>query len=149
MPTRLDFNPLVDAPVEELFDLMADPETEVDWNPDAIDVRRIDQGAVGPGAEWQGRYKGMGSLRIKLDEHERPHRLAFSIEGDRMDMHWTFTFAPDGTGTRLEAEAELQPKGAMRLMTPLFGPMMRRTFAKRPAQLAAGIAARRSGQQSA
>src|SRR3989442_1383189 len=58
MPTRLDINTRVDAPIEELFDLMADPETEVDWNPDAIEVRRIDQGAIGPGAEWQGRYRG-------------------------------------------------------------------------------------------
>jgi uncharacterized protein YndB with AHSA1/START domain len=146
MPKRLDINARVDAPIEELFDLMADPETEVDWNPDAVEVQRIDQGAIGPGAEWRGRYKGMGSMRIKLDEYQRPHRLAFSIDGDRMDMHWTFTFAPEAAATRLGAEAQLQPKGAMRLMSPLLGPMMRRTFSKRPAQLAAGIAARRSRQ---
>ena len=149
MPTRLDINARVDAPIEELFDLMADPETEVDWNPDAVEVRRIGQGAIGPGAEWQGRFKGMGSMQIKLDEYERPHRLAFSINGNRMDMHWTFTFAPDAGATRLAAEAELQPKGAMRLMSPLIGPMMRRAFSKRPAQLAAGVAARRSRQPQA
>ena len=90
-----------------------------------------------------------GVLDGKLRQHERPHRLAFSINGNRTDMHWTFTFAPDGTATRLAAEAELQPKGAMRLMTPLLGPMMRRTFSKRPAQLAAGVAARRSRQPQA
>ncbi len=31
----------------------------------------------------------------------------------------------------------------MRLMGPFMGPMMRRTFSKRPAQLAAGVAATR------
>jgi hypothetical protein len=123
--------------------------TEVDWNPDAIEVHRIDQRAVGPGAEWQGRYKGMGSMGIKLDEYERPQRLVFSITGNRIDMHWAFGFVPDGAGTQLTAVAELQPKGVMRLMTPFFGPMMRRTFSRRPAQLAAGIAARRSQQPQA
>lgn len=29
MPTRLDINTRVDAPIEELFDLMADPETRL------------------------------------------------------------------------------------------------------------------------
>ena len=47
MAARLEFSPRVDAPVDELFDLMADPETEVDWNPDAIDVRRLDDGSLG------------------------------------------------------------------------------------------------------
>jgi hypothetical protein len=39
---------------------------------------------------------------------------------------------PIGATTRLVAETELQPKRVMRLMSSLFGPMMRRTFAKRP-----------------
>ncbi len=149
MATRLDINVRVDAPVEDLFDLMADPATEVDWNPDAIEVQRVGQRALGPGAEWQGRYKGMGSMRIKLDEYQRPQRLVFSISGNRMDMHWAFAFVPDGAGTQLTAVAELQLKGVMRLMTPLLRPMMRRTFSRRPAQLAAGVAARRSRQPQA
>jgi uncharacterized protein YndB with AHSA1/START domain len=149
MPTRLEISEQVDAPIDDLFDLMADPETEVDWNPDAIEVRRVDQGAIGPGAEWQGRYKGMGSMQIKIDEYQRPSRVAFSITGSRMDMRWTFSFAPEGAATRLTAEAELAPKGPMRLMSPLLGPMMRRTFAKRPAQLGAGVAARRRRQPPA
>jgi uncharacterized protein YndB with AHSA1/START domain len=139
----------VDAPIEQLFDLRADPETEVDWNPDAIEVRSVGEGAIAPGAERQGRYKGVGSMQITLAEYERPRRLAFSINGNRMDMHWTFTFVPDGATTRLGADAELWPKGAMRLMSPLFGPMMRRTFSKRPAQLTAGVAAPRSRQPRA
>ena len=149
MAARLEFNPRVEAPVDELFDLMADPETEVDWNPDAADVRRIDDGPLGPGARWRGRYKGIGAIDIRLDEYERPTRLVFSITGNRMDMHWTFTFAPEDTGTELRATAELEPKGAMRLASALLGPMMRCTFAKRPAQLAAGVAARRSREPQA
>ena len=49
-------------------------------------------------------------MRIRLDEHERPRRLGFSITGDRMDMRWAFTFTPDGGATRLAAAAEPRPK---------------------------------------
>jgi uncharacterized protein YndB with AHSA1/START domain len=133
----------VDAPPEELFDLMADPATEEDWNPDALEVQRLDDGSIGPGAEWQGRYRGIGPMRIRLDDYERPTRLGFSIVGDRLDMRWTFEFAAAGSGTEVAAHAEMNPKGAMRLLSPVFGPMMRRTFSRRPGQLAAGVAARR------
>ena len=143
MPT-IDINTRIDAPVDELFDLMADPATEERWNPDALEVRRIDNGPIGPEAQWQGRYKGMGSMHITLVEYERPTRLVFAITGSRMDMHWTFTYAPAGTATELAAAAQLRPKGAMRLLSPLLGPMMRRTFSKRPAQLAAGVVAQRA-----
>jgi len=132
----------IDAPVDDLFDLMADPATEESWNPNALEVRRIGQGPVGPGAEWQGRYNGMGSMRITLDGCERPTRLVFSISGSRMDMRWVFAFTPDGTGTRLVAEAELRPRGAMRLRSPLLVSLMRRTL--RPAPRAA-----RSGRRGA
>jgi hypothetical protein len=55
---------------------------------------------------------------------------------------WTFDYSPSGeSGTHVDAHAEIQPKGAMRLMGPLVGPMIRRTFSQRPAQLEAGLAA--------
>jgi uncharacterized protein YndB with AHSA1/START domain len=139
MAKRIDIDTRVDAPREELFDLMADPSLEERWNPDAQEVRRLDDGPLGPGSQWIGQYRGMGEMRITLERYERPSALSFAIAGSRMDMHWTFGFTPEGEGTRLRADAELEPKGAMRILGPVFGPMMRKTFAKRPAQLAAGV----------
>ena len=136
----------VDAPPNELFDLMADPENETSWNPDALEVRRVDHGPLGPGSEWEGRYRGMGSMRVRLDEYERPRRLVFSTIGPRMDMRWAFTFSPEGAGSYLAAEAELTPKGAMRLMSPVLTPMLRRKFSQRPAQLSVGVDASRPQQ---
>jgi uncharacterized protein YndB with AHSA1/START domain len=144
MATQLSLTMDLDEPPEAIFDLMADCGTEPVWNPDALEVKRIDEGPIGPGAEWDGRYKGMGTMRIRLDEYERPSHLRFSITGNRMDMRWTFDFSsPAESTTRVDAHAEIQPKGPMRLMGPLMGPMMKRTFSKRPAQLASGVAATR------
>jgi Polyketide cyclase / dehydrase and lipid transport len=119
---------------------MADVGNEPLWNPDALEVKRVDDGPIAPGAEWDGRYKGMGTMRVRLDEYERPRRLKLTTTGDKMDMQWTFDYSsPDGSKTHVEAHAQIQPKGAMRLMGPLMGPMIRRTFAKRPAQLETGL----------
>lgn len=144
MGARLDMRADVDAPPEELFDLMADPENETSWNPDVLEVRRLGDGPLAPGAEWEGRYKGLGWMRIRLDEYERPRRLVFSTTGDRMDMRWAFTFSPRNAGAQIAAEAQAVAKGALRVISPLLGPMLRRTFSRRPAQLAAGVRARRS-----
>src|SRR5436190_11985815 len=142
MATRLDLTMDVDEPPEAVFDLMADAANEPVWNPDALDVKRVDDGPLGPGAEWAGRYKGMGTMNVRIDEYERTKRLKFTTTGIRMDMQWTFEYSPAGESrTHVDAHAEIQPKGPMRLMGPLMGPMIRRTFSKRPAQLAAGLAA--------
>jgi Polyketide cyclase / dehydrase and lipid transport len=140
MATRLDLAIDLDEPPEAVFDLMADVGNEPLWNPDALDVKRVDDGPLAPGAEWEGRYKGMGTMRVRLDEYERPRRITFTTTGDRMDMRWAFDYSPAGeSSTHVDAHAEIQPKGAMRLMGPLIGPMIRRTFSKRPAQLEAGL----------
>ena len=140
MATRLHLTLDLDECPEAVFDLMADVGNEPLWNPDALDVKRVGDGPLAPGAEWDGRYKGMGTMRVRLDEYERPTRLKFTTTGNKMDMQWTFDYSSQGgSKTHVDAHAEIQPKGAMRLMGPLMGPMIRRTFAKRPAQLEAGL----------
>ena len=142
MATQLDLTMDVAEPPEAVFDLMADCSNEPLWNPDALEVTRIDDGLVAVGAEWEGRYKGMGNMRIRLDEYERPTRLKFTTSGDKLDMRWTFDYSPSGASTtHVDAHAEIQAKGPMRLMGPLLGPMIKRTFSKRPAQVQAGLVA--------
>ena len=142
MATRLDLALDVDEPTEAVFDLMADVANEPLWNPDALDVKRLDDGPLAVGAEWEGRYKGMGTMRVRLEEYERPTRIKFVTTGNKMDMRWTFDYSsPAPSKTHVDAHADIQPKGPMRLMGPLMGTMIKRTFAKRPAQLAAGMAA--------
>jgi Polyketide cyclase / dehydrase and lipid transport len=143
---KLGMSSRVEAPPEELFDLLADPGHETLWNPDVVEVHRLDAGPIGVGSRWQGRYKGIGTMDITLREYERPHRLAFAVSGSRMDMSFAFALAPADTATNLVSDADIRPKGAMRLMSPLVGPMMRRTFAKRPAQMAEGVAKLRAAR---
>jgi hypothetical protein len=36
----------------------------------------------------------MGAMRIRLEEIDRPNRIAFSTTGPRMDMQFSFDFGP-------------------------------------------------------
>jgi uncharacterized protein YndB with AHSA1/START domain len=139
MATLLKYEMTIDASVREIFNLLADVANEPIWHPDVIEVRRLTAGSLGRGSQWQARYRGIGEMAVRLEEYEPYTRLAFSTTGPRMDMRLAFDFAPDGPRSRVEAEGELQPKGAMKLLSPLIGPMIRRTFAERPAQITAGI----------
>lgn len=134
----------IDAPTAEVFDFMADPENEMGWNPDIKSIRRLGSGPIGVGTEWEGVYRGMGKMRVRIEEYDRPRRLAFTTSGPRLDMRFAFDFAPDPSRAELTADAEMRPKGLTKLMTPLFAPMMRRTFSRRPAQMEDAIRRRHS-----
>jgi hypothetical protein len=138
-----------DASVNDVFDFLADCENERAWNPDLKDIRRITSGPLGAGTEWDGTYRGMGTMRIRLDDYTPNRRLAFTTTGSRMAMSFVFTFTGDDRHTQAAIDADVTPKGAMRLVAPLLGPMMRRTFARRPTQMREGLAtfrAQRAGR---
>lgn len=133
-----------EAPVADVFDFLADCENERAWNPDLKEIRRVSPGPLGAGTEWEGTYRGMGTMRIRLDDYVPNQRLTFTTTGSRMAMLFVFSFSGDGGHTQAAVDAEVTPKGAMRLAAPLLGPMMRRTMAQRPEQMREGLAAFRA-----
>src|SRR5947208_11206738 len=107
MATQLDLTMDLDEPPEAVFDLMADVSNEPLWNPDVLEVKRVDDGPLAPGAEWDGRYKGMGTMRVRLEEYERPRRLKMTTTGNKMDMKWTFDYSSaGGSKTHVDEHAE-------------------------------------------
>jgi uncharacterized protein YndB with AHSA1/START domain len=122
-------------PPEDLFDLLADVTNEPRWQPDVIDVKKVTDGPVGEGTVFDGRYKGFGTMRIQLTEYQRPRRIRFAATGPRAEMDVIFEFAPSGDGSEMKAEMRIDLRGAARVLTPVFGPMLRREVRKRPAQM--------------
>jgi carbon monoxide dehydrogenase subunit G len=129
----------VDAPVEEVFDFLADVGNEESWNPDVKSLRRVGSGPIGAGSEWDSDYRGMGRMRVRLSDVQRPRRLVFDTTGAKLDMRLVLTFASRPTGTHIDLTCDATPKGVMKLFGPLLAPLMRRTFANRPAQLTAAL----------
>lgn len=106
------------------------PRNEQTWNPDLLEIRRLGDGPVTAGVEWEARYKGLGLTQIKLDDYERPTPVVFDTTG-KGGHAVEFTFSPGGAGIRLVAHSEMHPKGVMRLLAPVMVPMVKHMFAKR------------------
>jgi hypothetical protein len=121
--------------VEEVFDFLADIRNEAAWNPRVVRIDKTSAGPVGPGATFEGEYRGLGSLRTELTGYERPRRLSFRSEGPRMRLRGTFVLVPTVRGTDIRLDAELAPRGFSALVAPLMGPVIRRQNAAAAARL--------------
>ena len=68
----------IDAPVEEVFDLVADERNEPTYNPRIVRAEKVSVGPVGRGTTFVAEPKGagrLGEMTVELLEYDRPHRL--------------------------------------------------------------------------
>ena len=121
----------VQSPIspEQAFDYLADFSSVAEWDPSAVRARMLAD-APGPGTEFEVVVRFAGRempLRYRTVTFERPHRLVLRAETSTVVSEDTITVraAPDG-GSVLTYEAELRPKGPMRLADPVLGLLFRR-----------------------
>ena len=75
---RISGEVTIDAPVEEVFDLVADERNEPRYNPWSVRAEKLREGPVGRGARFVAQPKGMGArgrMTLEVVEYDRPHRL--------------------------------------------------------------------------
>jgi uncharacterized protein YndB with AHSA1/START domain len=122
----------IDAPVEEVFDFVADERNEPRYNPRIAHAEKISDGPVGTGARFVAAPKGMGSrgeMAMEVVEYDRPHRLHNVIRSSYMQVDGTLTFAEVDGGTRLSWDWDMDLVGPMRVLSPvlaLIGPRWER-----------------------
>jgi hypothetical protein len=62
-------------------------------------------------------------MLVELTEFDRPHRLGSRTASSMMQTSGALTFAADGDGTVMSWDWQVRPKGWMRMLGPLFGPL--------------------------
>jgi hypothetical protein len=60
---------------------------------------------------------------VEVTEFDRPHRLGPRTTSSMMDTSGALTFAADGDGTVVSWDWQVRPKGWMRMLGPLSGPL--------------------------
>ena len=113
---------MIDAPVGEVFDLVADERNEPKYNPRIVRVRKVTEGPVGPGARFVAEPKNMGAkgaMTLEVLEYERPHRLHNVVRSSYLHVDGTVTFEEAADGTRLSWDWDMGLVGPMRLLSPL------------------------------
>jgi uncharacterized protein YndB with AHSA1/START domain len=118
----------IDAPVEEVFDLVADERNEPRYNPRIVRAEKLSEGPVGRGARFVAEPKGMGAkgrMTLEVLEYDRPHRLHNVVRSSYMQADGTLTFEEVDGGTRPRWAWDMGLVGRMRVLFPvlaLIGP---------------------------
>lgn len=101
MPNHLDKRAVIHAPIECVFDLLADPNRLHEVNPDVTVTSFAPSEIGGYNIEWEYRFGAMtlagGS---KIVAFERPSLLVIDTSGG-VPSHWEWTLSANGDGTHV------------------------------------------------
>ena len=117
---------LIRRPVDEVFDFVADERNEPMYNPSMQASEKVTDGPIGVGTRFRAtigsRPRPMG-MDIEYTAFDRPRQIASTTRMTTADFTGTLTFTPTLVGTRLRWSWDAQPKGATRLLAPVFAPI--------------------------
>jgi ligand-binding SRPBCC domain-containing protein len=96
----------IEAPVSKVFSLFRDPGNFAQAVPEEIeftDVVLTDEG-VGTRYSWATTIAGLPFRGTDTYTEFEPNRLITDRSSSALEGTWTYTFEPEGTGTRLTVE---------------------------------------------
>ena len=112
------------APVEQVFDTVADTRNEPSFNPAMARVELLTPLPIGLGTRFRARMGRAGTpMLVELTESHRPERLGSRTTSSMMDTSGALTFAADGEATVMGWDWQVHLKGWMRMLGPLLGPL--------------------------
>lgn len=120
---------VINRPVEEVFDTVADERNEPRYNPRLLRAEQTSGGPIGVGTRFRAQTRTMGRtvpMIVEYTAYARPRRLASWTHMSAMDIRGTLTFDPAQAGTLMRWSWELQPRGVYKLLTPLIAWMGQR-----------------------
>jgi hypothetical protein len=120
---------VINRPVEEVFDFVADERNEPRYNPLMLRAEKISPGPIGVGTRFRAETKtrrGSAEMMIECTAYERPRRLASSTQLSSMGIRGAVAFDPVPEGTRMYWEWDVEPRGLFKLMSPMIARMGRR-----------------------
>ncbi len=126
---RVEGEIIINRPVEEVFDFVADESNEPRYNPRMLRAEQISQGPIGLGTRFRAELETMGRtmpMIVEFTGYERPWRLGSVTRSSMMETEGALAFESVPGGTRMRWSWEVRPRGALRLMAPVVGVIGRR-----------------------
>ena len=119
---HIDGEIVINRPVEEVFDFVADERNEPRYNPRMLSSELLSPGPVGLGSRFRA-VMGSGPRRTTMTTeftgYQWPRRLALRSHLSAMEIHGSLTFDPVPGGTRMRWSWEVAPRGLLKLVSPL------------------------------
>jgi hypothetical protein len=114
--TRTQF---IKKPVDEVFAVVVDGASWVDWNPTVRASRRLDAGPIGNGARFEWELRGVGKVVQEFQEFEPNAQVRIVPHVKQVKGGHRFRLTPDGGATRIDHELEVTPIGIFKLFAPM------------------------------
>jgi uncharacterized protein YndB with AHSA1/START domain len=113
----------VSRPPEVVFDYLTNPSNLADWQTSKMSVEQLTDGAPRLGTRVRERTKPPGGKEfeqiVEFTEFDRPMRVHMHIVEGPYPIDGTWSFEPEGDGTRVRFVAEGQLRGMMRVLQPV------------------------------
>ena len=113
----------VGRPPEVVFDHLTDPSKLADWQTSKTSVEQLTDGAPRVGTRVLERTKPPRGKEfeqiVEFTEFERPRRVHMHIVEGPYPIDGTWSFEPDGDGTRVRFVAAGEARGVMRVLQPI------------------------------
>ena len=123
----------VGRPPEVVFDYMTDPSNLSDWQTVHTSTEQLTDGPPRLGSRFRERLKPPLSREVEqiteFTEFDRPRRFHVHIVEGPFPVDGTWSFEPDGPGTRVHFVAQGQLRGLMRFLEPVVSRVGARQFA--------------------
>lgn len=118
----------VRRPVDDVFTYIAEGANNVRWRDGVVEIERV-SGDGGVGTTYRQVLKGPGGRRIdgdyRVTSYDRPRLLAFEVVAGPVRPVGRYELAADGAeATTLTFTLDAQPKGIMKLMSPVISKQM-------------------------
>ena len=112
------------APLEQVFDTVADSRNEPSFNPAMTDVELLTPAPSGLGTRFLA-HMGKADMEMVIDltEFERLHRLGSLTTSSTMETSGALTLTAEGDETVMGWDWQVRPKGWRRVFGPLVGPL--------------------------
>jgi Polyketide cyclase / dehydrase and lipid transport len=113
---------VINRPVDEVFDFVADERNEPRYNPRIRRAEKLSPGPIGRGTRFRAEAVTRGrtvGMTIDYTAYERPRQLGSSIHMAAADILGTLRFDPVPDGTRMSWSWEMRLRGLYRLLTPI------------------------------
>jgi hypothetical protein len=111
---------------DEVFDYCSDLRREPEWNPRTRWIQKLTEGPIGLGTRFRGEWIKGDPMTIEFVRFQRPTAWDSVGRSRRLVANSEGQVSQTPGGARLVIRMELQPRGALRLLRPALGPIMRR-----------------------
>lgn len=126
---RIEGEIVINRPVDEVFDFVADERNEPRYNPRIRSAEKLSPGPIGHGTRFRAEFapgRRPVAMTIELTGYQRPRRLASWTRLPRMDIRGALTFDPVPGGTRMRWSWDAEPRGVLKLTSPMVARIGRR-----------------------